>query len=187
MNEADLIRASQQGDRRAFEALLRLWARPIYAWLLPHVRDVHRAEDLTQEALLRAWKSIGTLDEPAKFKGWFFSIAQAVLIDSARFNNRKKRDDRRLRHRDEINSQPVEPETESRRDELLTALTRLPETYREALSLRFLSGLPLGDIERRLRITNGALRGLLHRGLRMMREELLTSEAKEEAEHEVEP
>lgn len=166
MNDLDLIRASRQGDRSAFEALARLWARPIYAFLLPHVRDVQLAEDLTQETLLRAWKSIRTLADASKFKGWLFAIAQRQMIDDSR--------SRRLPFRTvELDARPARPASlDPRQDEVLDALTRLPESYRTALSLRFLSGLSPTQIQERLGISNGSLRGILHRGLQMLRDEL---------------
>jgi RNA polymerase sigma-70 factor (ECF subfamily) len=170
VNEPDLIRRSKQGDRAAFESLLRLWARPIYAWLLPHVKDVHRAEDLTQETLLRAWKSISALDDPATFKGWIFAIAGAVMIDGARFDSRSRRS--RLRTEPLREDTTEAPPIDTKQEEILHALAQLPAAYREALSLRFLSGLAPAEIEKRLGISNGSLRGLLHRGLRMLREEL---------------
>ena len=171
LNEDDLIRKSQQGDKASFESLLRLWARPIYAWLLPHVKDVHRAEDMTQETLLRAWKSIKSLDDPAKFKGWIFSIAQRTLIDQTRFDSRKRRSRLRTEYgeTDTISSTDA---TDPRQEVVLEALNRLPTAYRDVLSQRFLSGLSPGEIEQRLNITNGSFRGLLHRGLKMLRDEL---------------
>ena len=166
MNELELIRRSQQGDRSAFEALARLWARPVYACLLPQVRDVQRAEDLVQETLLRAWKSLKRLDDPSKFPGWILTIAQRLAIDESR--------SQRLPLRQvELDAQPDRSSSlDPRQEEMLDALNRLPERYRTALSLRFLSGLSPMQIEQRLGITNGALRGLLHRGLQMLRDEL---------------
>lgn len=185
MGEPDLIRRSQQGDRAAFEALFRSWVRPLYAYLLPQVRDVQLAEDLAQETLFRAWKSIRSLDDPAKFKGWLFAIAHRALLDSARSNARTKR----LRLTS-LQSEPPSRDVASptpEQEALLDALSRLPESYRAALSLRFLSGLSHEQIEARLGVTNGSLRGLLHRGLAMLRDELDVKQTTTDPNHETRP
>ena len=55
---------------------------------------------------------------------------------------------------------------------VLDRLATLPEQYQQVLALRFLAGAEYAEIEKQLALTNGSLRGLLHRGLEMLREEL---------------
>src|SRR5581483_4971206 len=62
-------------------------------------------------------------------------------------------------------------EDEERRQQLLDLLRSLPEEYRLPLWLRYFGGADYETIQAQLGLTNGSLRGLLHRGLRMLREE----------------
>src|SRR5689334_6690939 len=73
-----LVVRSRRGDRAAFEQLVRQCARVVYSRHYLDTRDRHRAEDLTQETFLLAWRSIGQLEDAAGFRAWLLSIARSV-------------------------------------------------------------------------------------------------------------
>src|SRR5437588_9391457 len=89
--EINLVRSAQRGDRAAFEELVRRTSRLVFARLFLEVGDAHRAEDLLQETLLAAYRSLHELADPAGFRSWLLKIAQNVAIDAARREQRKKR------------------------------------------------------------------------------------------------
>src|SRR3954468_10066659 len=91
--EADetLVVQGQSGNQAAFEELVRRSARWLFARVYLEVGNTHQAEDLVQETFLQAWRSIRSLSDPRTFRGWLNTIAQRVVIDSARKNARKKR------------------------------------------------------------------------------------------------
>jgi len=93
MGEPDnrLVRQARDGDRTAFEELVRRTSRLVYARLYLETGDAHRAEDLLQETLLLAYRSIDQLTDAANFRGWLLTIAQNVLTDAARREARLKR------------------------------------------------------------------------------------------------
>src|SRR6516165_2024105 len=93
MSEADpdLVRKARDGDRAAFEELVRRTSRLAYARLYLDTGNVHRAEDLLQETLLLAFRSLRKLTDPAGFRPWLLAIAHNVLIDAARRDARQKR------------------------------------------------------------------------------------------------
>src|SRR3989442_8237484 len=93
MTDSDeaLIRGAQNGDRAAFEEMVRRTSRLVFARLYLETGDAHRAEDLLQEALLRAYRALSELRQPEQFRTWLLSIAQNVLTDSARHEARQKR------------------------------------------------------------------------------------------------
>src|SRR5687768_9462092 len=68
--ESTLVSQAQRGDRAAFEELVRRVSRLVYARLYLETGDAHQAEDLLQETLLTAYKTIGQLTEPGKFRSW---------------------------------------------------------------------------------------------------------------------
>src|SRR5471032_2988212 len=90
-SENTLVRYAQRGDRPAFYELVRRTSRLVYARLYLDTGDAHAAEDLLQETLLTAYKTLGQLTDPDKFRAWLLRIAQNAMIDAARHNSRQKR------------------------------------------------------------------------------------------------
>lgn len=176
-----LIARSRSGDRAAFEELVRRTARLVFARAYLETGDAHQAEDVAQETFLIAWRSIGQVTEEAGFRPWLMSIVHSVIVDNARRANRKKRgrgysrDDAGTLLRLADGSTPPPSEIVARNDErerALSVLRSLPAEYREPLMLRYIAGADYETISRQLALTNGSLRGLLSRGMAMLREEM---------------
>ncbi|HWY86539.1 MAG TPA: sigma-70 family RNA polymerase sigma factor [Gemmataceae bacterium] len=176
-HEEILVRSAQRGDRAAFEELVRRVSRLVLASLYLETGDTHHAEDLLQETLLTAFRSLDQLQEPGKFRAWLLRIAHNQAIDAARRDLRQKR---HLGPNMPIGlsrdvAMPA-PEEEAERGELrqqvLAVLRALPEEYRLPLTLRYLAGADYETIQIQMGLTNGSLRGLLHRGMKMLRAEL---------------
>ena len=174
-DEALVLRA-QRGDRPAFEELVRRTSRLVFARLYLETGDPHAAEDLLQETLLRAYHALGQLSQPGNLRSWLLTIAQNVLTDAARNRSRLKRATPPRVGAAVLASVPgpsPPPDDEASREEerrqVLAVLRALPEEYRVPLTLRYLAGADYETIETQLGLTNGALRGLLHRGLKLLR------------------
>ena len=179
LSETDesLVVSAQGGDKAAFEELVRRTSRLAWARLYLETGDAHQAEDLLQETLLTAYRNLRQLAEPAKFRGWLLRIAQNAAIDASRKQQRRKRTPdpiSNLAAFRQASTMPP-PDEKAERDELreqvLGVLRSLPEDYRLPLTLRYLTGADHEAIERELGVTNGALRGLLHRGMKLLRDE----------------
>ncbi len=173
-----LVAKARNGDRAAFEELVRRTSRLVFARLYLETGSVPQAEDLLQETYLLAFRSIRRLEEPGGFRPWLLTIAHNVLIDSARRDSRRKRStparsDEGLAKVPASGPPPDEAALrQESRQQVLAALRSLPEEYRLPLSLRYLSGADYDTISEQLGLTNGSLRGLLHRGLKMLRDRL---------------
>ena len=179
MSQSDeaLVRQARGGDRTAFEELVRRTSRLVFARLYLETGDVHKAEDLLQETLLTAYRTLGQLTTPAKFRAWLLKIAQNHAIDAARRNARKKRTPEpevvKLRQDALAVMQPDEHlEKEELQEQMLAILRELPEEYRMPLTLRYLVGADYETIQQQMGLSNGSLRGLLHRGVQKLREEM---------------
>jgi RNA polymerase sigma-70 factor (ECF subfamily) len=174
-----LVRTAQNGDRAAFEEMVRRTSRLVFARLYLETGDTHRAEDLLQETLLNAFRSLGSLSDPKGFRPWLLKIAQNVVLDAARHDSRRKRASPGRGDAATLSTladkQPL-PEDQVEREELrrhvLAILRSLPEEYRLPLTLRYIGGADYETIQTQLGLTNGALRGLLHRGLKLLRARL---------------
>jgi RNA polymerase sigma-70 factor (ECF subfamily) len=183
MTDSDeaLVGRAQRGERAAFEELLRRTSRLVFARLYLETGDTHQAEDLVQETYLLAFRSLSTLTDPKAFRTWLLSLAHNAAIDAARRRLRKKRSGGPLAGPEalaEVAGGTPEPGEQAAQNELrgrvLAVLRSLPEEYRMPLTLRYMSGADYDSIRTQLGLTNGSLRGLLHRGLKLLRDRLPT-------------
>jgi RNA polymerase sigma-70 factor (ECF subfamily) len=175
MSEDDtaVARRAAGGDRAAFDELVRRTGRLVFARLYLDTGDAHRAEDLAQETFLLAFRSVGRLRDPASFRPWLLGIAHNVLASAARHDTRQKRtpppDPGDPRHAPPADEPAERAEA---RERVLAVLRSLPDEYRLPLTLRYIAGADADTITAQLGLTNGSLRGLLHRGLKLLRERL---------------
>ena len=181
MTDSDeaLVLRSRNGERPAFEELVRRSGRLVFVRLLLATGNSHRAEDLTQETFLAAWRGIAQVQDAKAFRPWLLSVAQRVQLDAFRREGRRKR--RNHQAPDEALADLADPspgpmqaaENNEARQQLLLVLNELPEQYRQPLALRYLAGADYQSIERQLGLSNGSLRGLLNRGMVMLREAMM--------------
>ena len=172
-SETTLVQRAQAGERAAFEELVRRTSRLVYARLFLETGDTHLAEDLLQETLLIAFRTIGHLTHADRFRAWLLRIAQNAAIDAAR---RKMAQQRMLENRMDVQRESPNPAEKVEQDEvvqkLLVILRSMPEEYRLPLTLHYLVGADHETIQMQMGLTNGSLRGLLHRGMERMRGEM---------------
>ena len=180
MIDADfiLVVRAQRGERDAFEELVRRTSRLIFARLYLETGDRHHAEDMVQETLLTAFRTLGQLTQPERFRAWLLRIAQNISLNSIRHDARKKRTPDReiLKLRQEAILSVIGPEEQVEQEELrqkvLVVLREMPEEYRLPLTLRYLVGADYDAIQTQMGISKGAVRGLLHRGMQRLRDEM---------------
>ncbi|MFN3762285.1 MAG: sigma-70 family RNA polymerase sigma factor, partial [Anaerolineae bacterium] len=184
--DGDLVRRAQRGDKDAFAELFTRYEGRIFGYLYRMVGDRAWAEDLTQEAFIRAHQHLGRLGPPYDFKSWLYRIAGNLALDGLRRYRREVP----LPDWDSGAPEPVDtrasadPEQQARQAELRAAvwrtLHRLPDTYRQALLLRELEGLSYGEMASTMGISLDNVRVVLHRarlafrdlyGLQVMAEE----------------
>lgn len=170
-NDEALVRRAASGDRGAFEELVRRTTRLVYSRLYLETGDPHQAEDLVQETYLRAFRAIAQVTDPQGFRSWLLSIAQSVAIDAFRHAGALKRlpPPRAGQAALDDHAAPQEPDLADRREKVRAVLQGLPEEYRLPLTLRYIDGADYGAITLQLGLTSGALRGLLYRGLQLLR------------------
>ena len=165
--DRDLVEAARRGDREAYADLIRVRGDRLYALAQRIVRDVDRAEDALQEALVIAWRDLSGLRDPDQFDAWLHRlVVRACLAEATR--------DRR--HFDSLRVLPVDvPITTDEflvvadRDQLERGFRRLPPQQRALLVLRHFEGRSLNEIAEILGIPEGTARSRLHHAHRAMR------------------
>lgn len=133
------------------------------------VSDVALAEDLTQETLLKVYRSRDKLPEALRFEAWLYRIARNTLVD----HYRRRRPATELP--ETLAVEPPDEVDEFRRAvqaSLRRFLETLPESYREPLRLAEWEGLPLAKIALRLDLSLSAVKARVRRGRAMLKRKL---------------
>lgn len=151
-DEPRLVECAQLGDRQAFAVLIqRYWDR-LFRWLYHLSRDRHAAEDLTQEAFLKAFGNLNSFRAGTNFRAWLFRIAYNALLNQQRGAGRV-----RPLSSDQLPAHRPGPEQQVTGEETVaivsSALRRLPREFRAALLLRADEGLSFRQIAGVLRTT----------------------------------
>jgi RNA polymerase sigma-70 factor (ECF subfamily) len=169
-NEHAIYRAAIQGDRDAFEMIIRSSSRNLFAIAYGILQSREEAEDVVQDTFVKAWKSRWRVRDPEKFPAWLSTIARHRARDLAR-----RRRPEPLPHdfeSAEMVEATVAAENADLGSEVQAALSQLPELHRMAVTLRYFEEQDYATIEQTLGLTNGALRGILGRSLGVMRRKL---------------
>lgn len=167
-DERALIERAQAGDRSAFEALVRRHAERLYAVLLRFLGDSREAEDVTQEAFLRAWRGIGGFRGRSQFYTWLYRIG---LNEAKRHAVRPQPPAGLSRLDDDPAAQVADwseaPERRAAEGELLEALggavRALDPEYRAPLILRDVEGLSTAAAAEVMGLGEAAFKSRLHR------------------------
>jgi RNA polymerase sigma-70 factor, ECF subfamily len=169
-NEHAIYRAAMQGDRDAFEMIIRNFSRNLFAIAYGILQNREEAEDVVQDTFVKAWKSRWRVRDPEKFPAWLSTIARHRARDLAR----RKRPEPLPADFESTETVEASTGTENANldSEVHAALSQLPELHRMAVTLRYFEELDYATIEQTLGLTNGALRGILGRALGLMRRKL---------------
>jgi RNA polymerase sigma-70 factor, ECF subfamily len=164
--DADLVARAQAGEREAFEELVRRHAEHLYAVVVRLVADRHDAEEITQEAFIRAWRGIGRFQGDARFFTWLYRIG----INEA-MRRTARRPSPAVASLDEEGVDPVDerppPDREAEHGDLRAALERavraLDPDYRAPLILRDVEGLSTTEAAAIMGLREAAFKSRLHR------------------------
>jgi RNA polymerase sigma-70 factor, ECF subfamily len=167
--EAQLLALAQQGDVAAFETLTRSCIDRLFAVVLRLVGDPGEAEDVVQEALLRAWRGIGRFRGNAAFFTWLYRIAINEANRSLEKGTRRPQavdpTDKRVQESPSTELGPARlAENQELRAALGLALSTLPPPYRAAVILRDVEGLSTREAADVAGIGEAAFKSRLHQG-----------------------
>ncbi len=155
-----------------FEAQLADGASLAFRLAMSVLRNRADAEDVAQEALLRAYKGFGKLRERGAFRGWLCRIAWRLALD-------KQRGARR-RERRELAAEPGAPERTAEEmaasceieGHLARAMDELPEKLRQALVLAAIEGHSTREVAELLNLPEGTVKSRVHLARKQMAEKL---------------
>jgi len=163
----DLVEAARNGDRDAFVDLIRVRSDRLFAIAQRVLRDIDRAEDALQDALVIAWRDLRGLRDPDRFDAWLQRLLINVCIAQATRERRRTSNLRVL----PIDG-PAAPDdllSVADRDQLDRGFRRLPPEQRAILVLHHYLGYTPSEIAETLGIPAGTARSRLHHAHRAMR------------------
>jgi RNA polymerase sigma-70 factor (ECF subfamily) len=157
------------GDAGAFEGIVRRWQGPLVNMAWRYCRDRARAEEMAQEAFVRAWRNLRQWRRESSFSTWLFAVAANV------FRNELKRIPAVHLPLEEIAeparpaSQPSEMEERSRHETVRRAVLALPPRYREPVLLFYFHEMDVGTAARTMGLPEGTMKARLARARELLR------------------
>lgn len=176
------IKQVKKGDQDAFADIVDIYKDKIYQLCYRMLGNVHEAEDIAQEAFIRAYVNIDSFDINRKFSTWLYRIATNLTIDRIR----KKKPDyyldaevagtEGLTMYSQIVADGVLPEDAVVSLELSNTIQqkilKLPDKYRTVIVLKYIDELSLIEIGEILNIPVGTVKTQIHRGREALRKQL---------------
>jgi RNA polymerase sigma-70 factor (ECF subfamily) len=170
-SDAELARQALAGSQAAYSALVGRYASAAINVAARLVNDRAVAEELAQEAFIRAFARLRTYDHERRFSSWFFQILHNVSVDYLR---RRRLDTISLdtlltagyagpTDDDPASSPDIEAERRALTAALADALGHLRPEFREAVVLKYQQGLSVEEIAQILGIPEGTVKTYLHR------------------------
>jgi RNA polymerase sigma-70 factor (ECF subfamily) len=177
-----LVAQTLNGDQEAFGILAERYYRTL--WVLAYQKTGNRsdAEDLVQEALVRAFRALPSLRDPTRFASWVYNITLKLCIDWIR--RRRRRDSTVALEEDQLKPKESgrfgrlqgqigdELEQAEEHERVLEAIGELPDKYRLVITLRFVKRLSYKEIAEHLDEPAGTVANRLHRATRMLQQRL---------------
>ena len=177
MNDADLVRQSLAGQTDASAELVRRWAPRVVAVCHARVGRAGAADDLAQETLLRGFRALGSLADPARFGAWLVGIALRTCLDWHKAKERTTVAFSALGP-DGLPEQLLAgpPDTAAddadERRRLLAEVEALPEAYRKAVMLYYYDDLTYRQLAELLGVSPATVNARLTKARAILREKL---------------
>jgi RNA polymerase sigma-70 factor (ECF subfamily) len=145
-SDENVVRACRQGDKAAYAVLVKRHYRHVFALCLGVLGNVHDAEDIAQEAMLRGLVKIKKLGKGEHFEAWILQIAKNLCIDFLR----KRKHVKPLANEHSMQAGQKSQENH----ELEQAVRRLPQELRLRLTMYYFDGKNAKTIAERLNISH---------------------------------
>lgn len=181
-SDQTLVAQTLNGDQQAFGALAERYYRTLWILAFQKTHSRSDADDLVQETLVRAFKSLDSLRDPNKFASWAYNITLKLCIDWIRRRRRREGtvtlEEQQLKPRESgrFGRMPVEIgeqlEQQEEHDRVMRAIGELPDKYRLVITLRYVKRMAYKDIALHLDEPAGTVANRLHRATRMLQDRL---------------
>ena len=166
----DAIEAVVNGDTAPFATIVERWQGPLVNLAYRFCRDRERAEDMAQEAFLRAYRGLGSWRRDAAFSTWLFALATNVYRDEMR-----KYKPPSVPFEDDVHAESSEQDAADEADRrrlVRAALQSLPARYRDPLLLFYFHEQNVAATAASLQLPEGTIKARLSRGRALLESKL---------------
>ena len=175
MSDAELVRQALAGQAEAYAELVRRWTPRILALCHARVGRAGAAEDLTQEALLRGYRSLATLSQPERFGSWLHGIALRACLDWLKARERRTIPFSALGNGCDPDGFPNprdDADIHDRNDErrrLLAEVEALPPDYRTVVMLYYYENITYRELAEMLGVSPATINARLTKARALLR------------------
>lgn len=167
--DEELVAQAKKGDAAAFSELARRRQRMTYNVAYRFMRDATQAEDMAQEALLKAYRLLGGFRGDSSFSTWLYRVTASVCLTE--LSKRKKRGEVGLEPK-HMKNQAEKPAVvdEDIAEMVRRSVHKLPEKYATIVTLYYLQGVSYDEIAKAMDIPMGTLKTWMHRARKQLRD-----------------
>lgn len=171
-DEVELINRARAGEAIAFERLAEQHAATLWRCAVALGKDNHWAEDLAQETLVEAWRSLARFDGRCRFSTWLYGILRHRFLKGRRQQRAATSSlpDALGQVPDTAHPPDHSAETSEDAQRIRNAVASLPEEHRLVVELRFFAGAALDEIAAALGCPLGTVKSRLHHALEKLRQ-----------------
>ena len=178
-DDVELIQRVLTGDENAFSMLVRKYQKPVHALVWRKIGDFHIAEEITQDAFLKAYKELATLKKQHRFARWLSVIAKRSCIEwlrKKRLSTQSLEDTSHARLEKATYSGYVSQENErttaeAQREVVQKLLAKLRENERTVITLHYFGEMTCEEISEFLGASLGTIKSRLRRAQQRLKKE----------------
>jgi RNA polymerase sigma-70 factor (ECF subfamily) len=177
MTDAELVRATLAGSRDAYAEIVRRWAARVTAICHARVRRADVADDLAQETLLRGYRALHSLSDPAKVGTWLMGIAMRAALDWLKAKERTTLPfsglgpDRPIEGLLSRDDGDIAGDADERRH-LMKEVEALPEPLRQAIMLYYYDDISYRELGELLGVSAATINARLTKARSILRQRL---------------
>lgn len=167
VSDLELVEMTKSGHTEAFSELVRRHQQVTYNLAYRFMRDTALAEDMAQEAFLKAFRLLNGFRGDSSFSTWLYRVTSSVCLTE--LNRRKRRAEVELKpvHMNESAAAPSD--TFDLPEQLRRCVTKLSDRYAEIVTLYYLKGISYDEIAEALDIPMGTLKTWMFRARKQLR------------------
>ena len=162
-----LVSLSRAGDTEAFSELVRRHQHVVFNVAQRYMRDMGLAEDMAQEAFLKAFRLLRGFRGECSFRSWMYRVTSSVCLTE--LNRRRRRGEVEFEPHHDVRAEGAEPTDTDFAEQIRACIPRLPERYATIITLYYLQGVSYEDIAQALEIPMGTLKTWMFRARRQLR------------------